>query len=78
MKNVGKIFMSGDSQAARLPKGFRFNTSEVWIFKEGDKVILSPKPKITWNEYCSKYKAEPDLEFERPDDRESQQRETLG
>jgi len=40
---IAKIFQSGNSQAVRLPKEFRFDTSEVEIFREGDKVILRPR-----------------------------------
>ena len=40
-----KIFQSGNSQAVRIPKEFRFNVSEVEIFKRGDEIILKPKPK---------------------------------
>ena len=40
-----KIFQSGNSQAVRIPKEFRFDVSEVEIFKRGDEVILKPKPK---------------------------------
>lgn len=40
-----KIFQSGNSQAVRIPKEFRFEASEVEIFKRGDEVILKPKPK---------------------------------
>ena len=37
---VAKIFMSGNSQAVRLPKEFRFDTDEVEIFSRGDEVVL--------------------------------------
>jgi antitoxin VapB len=40
-----KIFQSGNSQAVRIPKEYRFDVSEVEIFKRGDEVILKPKPK---------------------------------
>ncbi len=40
-----KIFKSGNSQAVRLPKKFRFDGSEVEIYKEGNKVILRPIEK---------------------------------
>lgn len=40
-----KIFQSGNSQAVRIPKEFRFEATEVEIFKRGDEVILKPKPK---------------------------------
>ena len=50
MTRTAKIFMNNRSQAVRLPKDFRFSVSEVFIRKEGDEVILSPKPK-NWSDY---------------------------
>ena len=39
-----KIFRTGGSQAIRLPREFRFEeTAEVWIHREGDRVILEAK-----------------------------------
>jgi antitoxin VapB len=38
-----RIFQSGNSQAVRTPKEFRFDVSAVEIFKRGDEVILKPK-----------------------------------
>jgi len=40
---TAKVFMSGKSQAIRLPKEFRFDTREVYIKKAGKVVMLSPK-----------------------------------
>ena len=40
--------MNGRSQAVRLPKEFRFVGSEVLIRKEGENIILSPRPQILW------------------------------
>lgn len=40
-----KLFKPGNSQAVRIPKEFRFEATEVEIFKRGDEVILKPKPK---------------------------------
>jgi len=40
-----KLFSHGGSQAVRLPKAFRFEGEEVLIRKEGDAVILEPKPR---------------------------------
>jgi antitoxin VapB len=42
---VAKVFMSGRSQAVRLPKAFRFATDEVYVSRRADKVVLSPKPR---------------------------------
>jgi antitoxin VapB len=39
---TAKVFWSGRSQAVRLPKHFRFETSEVRIRRHGAAVILEP------------------------------------
>jgi antitoxin VapB len=42
-----RVFKSGNSQAVRLPKDFRFNVKEVEIVRRGDEVILrAPKPDL--------------------------------
>lgn len=46
---TAKLFQNGRSQAVRLPKQFRFEgVSEVYIERDGDRVILSPtrRPSI--------------------------------
>ena len=50
MQRRAKVFMNNRSQAVRLPKEFQFKTPEVFIRKEGEDVILSPRPK-DWSEY---------------------------
>jgi len=42
---TAKIFKNGQSQAVRLPKGCRFEGSEVYVKKMGDIVLLVPKDK---------------------------------
>lgn len=37
------IFMSGNSQAVRLPKSFRFQGKSVEIFRRGNEVVLREK-----------------------------------
>jgi antitoxin VapB len=37
---VARVFRSGNSQAVRLPKQFRFKSKEVEIFRRGDEVVL--------------------------------------
>jgi antitoxin VapB len=39
-----RIFKSGNSQAVRLPKEFRFDVKEVEIFRRGDELVLR-KPR---------------------------------
>jgi len=40
-----KVFKSGNSQAVRLPKEFRFQSDEVEIFRRGEEVVLREKAK---------------------------------
>jgi len=52
MPRTAKVFMTNRSQAVRLPKDYQFSTDEVFIRKDGDDVILSPKPR-DWREYLA-------------------------
>ncbi len=52
MQRTAKIFMNNRSQAVRLPKEFQFNTTEVFIRRDGDDVILSARPK-DWSDYLA-------------------------
>ena len=45
-----RIFVTGNSQAVRLPREFRFNVDRVAIRREGDSVVLSP-PYQDWADY---------------------------
>lgn len=52
MPNTAKLFITGRSQAVRLPREFRFQGTEVFIRRDpqtGD-VVLSPKP-ASWQEF---------------------------
>lgn len=44
MPHIAKVFRSGNSQAVRLPKDFRLEAGEVEISREGDALILRPRP----------------------------------
>jgi antitoxin VapB len=70
---IAKVFQSGNSQAVRLPKQFRFTSDEVEIFRRGDEIVLREKPRSlarAFNLLC-------DLpDFER-DDAPPQEREGL-
>ena len=50
MQRIAKVFQNNRSQAVRIPKEFQFSTTEVLIRKEGQDVILTPRPR-TWAEY---------------------------
>ena len=71
MGSTAKIFMTGRSQAVRLPKEFRFESDEVRIRKEGSAVILEPLPEDwSWLDTIARPIDEDFLEAvaERPDD----------
>lgn len=38
------VFMSGNSQAIRIPKDFRFDSETVWLKKIGERLYVSPEP----------------------------------
>ena len=49
-RQTAKVFMTGRSQAVRLPAEFRFNSKEVFIRRDEKtgEVILSPR--LSWKE----------------------------
>ncbi len=44
-RGVAKVFWNGRSQAVRLPKACRFDSSEVAVIKRGSEVVLRPRGK---------------------------------
>jgi antitoxin VapB len=40
-----RVFQSGNSQAVRLPKEFRFRSPSVEIFRRGDEIVLREPPR---------------------------------
>jgi antitoxin VapB len=61
---VAKVFMSGRSQAVRLPKEYRFDCDEVLIERDGKRLILTPRPR-SWREY---FATAPRFSGDFPDD----------
>ena len=43
--STAAVFMSGNSQAIRLPKEFRLNSSRVTIERQGDALVIREKPE---------------------------------
>lgn len=39
-----RVFQSGNSQAVRLPKEFRFQSDQVEIFRQGQDIVLRERP----------------------------------
>jgi antitoxin VapB len=70
-----KVFWTGRSQAVRLPKEFRFNTSTVRVHREGEAIVL--EPTHAWPEgYVESFAGMPG-DFERPEQGKLDEREKL-
>jgi virulence-associated protein VagC len=67
--DTAKLFMTGGSQAVRLPKDYRFNGTEVFIRKEGKAVIIEPKSKRRWPRNFFRKIRITDRVFRRPEQR---------
>ena len=67
MTQTAKLFTTGRSQAVRLPKAFRFEGKEVFIRKEGNRVILSEKPESWDGFFASPARVTEDFMAERVD-----------
>jgi antitoxin VapB len=74
---TAKVFRSGNSQAVRLPKEFRFKAKEVEVFRRGDEVVLREKPANMARAYELILDLPDDLEVNDRDDAPPQEREGL-
>ncbi len=63
---TAKVFMTGRSQAVRIPKEFRFGCAEVLVRRRGDSLLLSPAPGPTWADFFRDH-ACPDFSLDRTD-----------
>ena len=48
---TAKVFQSGNSQAIRLPKQFRLDAKEIFIYKSGNHLVITPKMN-SWNGFA--------------------------
>lgn len=51
MTQLAKVFQNGRSQAIRIPKEFRVDTTEVYIEKVGETLIIKPKRQNRWDNF---------------------------
>ncbi len=49
-RQIAKVFRSGRSQAVRIPKAYRFECDEVFIEREGERIVLTPRLR-SWKDY---------------------------
>lgn len=75
METVAKIFKNGNSQAVRLPKEFRFDGGEIFVRRDGDSVVLYPKPKMTWGDFFRSFEPMPEFTLERDENIAPQERD---
>jgi len=72
-----RVFKSGNSQAVRLPKQFRFDVDEVEILRRGHEIVLR-RPKRNLGEAFAALGAMPDdFMTDGREDSIPQKRETL-
>lgn len=62
---TAKLFMSGRSQAVRLPKAYRLAGKEVFIKKVGNALVLIPEADPWESLFQSLEQFEPGLKLER-------------
>ena len=74
---ITKVFKSGNSQAVRLPREFRFDTDEVEIFRRGDEVILRERPRTAAEILAVFESFSEDFMTEGRDDQPPQERDAL-
>ena len=74
VRDVAKVFMSGRSQAVRIPAAFRIAAPEVTIVRRGNSLVLTPRAPMTWNRFFAEY-ACPDFELDRSEAQRAQRRE---
>ncbi len=68
--DMAKVFISGNSQAVRLPKSYSFEDKEVYIKRLDMGVLLMPKSQHsvwdTWEKNLAKYNTPLDIERNQP------------
>ena len=62
---TAKLFMSGRSQAVRLPKAYRLSGTEVFIKKVGNALVLIPQEHPWETLFDSLEQFEPGFRMER-------------
>ncbi len=74
---TAKLFMSGRSQAVRLPKAYRLSGTEVFIKKVGNALVLIPQEDPWETLFESLDQFEPGFKLEREQPAGQQKRSRL-
>lgn len=75
--STARIFKSGNSQAVRLPKQFRFHVDEVEIFRRGDEIVLREPRRNLGRAFAALAAMPEDFMSEGRQDEAPQKRDTL-
>ena len=75
--DTAKVFMSGRSQAVRLPKEYRFDGDEVLIKRVGNAVVLLPRTRSWDTLFQSLEQFEPGFKLGRKQPKAQQKRARL-
>jgi antitoxin VapB len=74
---TAKVFMSGRSQAVRLPKEFRVSGNELTITRVGNSLVLTPT-EAGWEDFFEALQAfEPGFSIERDQPQSQQERDSM-
>jgi antitoxin VapB len=52
-QRTARLFRNGSNQAVRLPRDLEIDADEVLIRREGDSLVLTPKPR-SWDDYFAR------------------------
>jgi len=74
---TARVFKSGNSQAVRLPKEFRFQVDEVEIFRRGREVVLRPRKSNLGRAFAALAAMPKDFMSDGRQDRPPQERKEL-
>jgi antitoxin VapB len=74
---LARVFQSGNSQAVRLPKEFRFDVDQVEIFRRGDEIVLRAAALNGSAVFDSLTRLPKDFMQDGRDDSEPQERESF-
>lgn len=75
--SYARVFQSGNSQAVRLPKEFRFSCDQVEIFRRGDEVVLRERPRSALEIFEALSQLPQDFMAQGREDAAPQEREAL-
>ena len=75
-QRTARLFRNGSNQAVRLPRDLEIDAEEVLIRREGNSLVLTPKPR-SWDDYFKQGRRLTEDFPESIDDAPPQVRETL-